>query len=87
MNGKAAFAQPKSPLEVGAFGTVGTLPVSTGLDQYSSIGGYAQISYGLNYYGTVGANRDEFVVVRKMRKVDWLEEPGSRGSSAAGARA
>jgi nitrate reductase alpha subunit len=39
------------------------------------IGGYAQLSYGFNYYGTVGANRDEFVVVRKMSKVDWLEEP------------
>ncbi|MYK30791.1 MAG: nitrate reductase subunit alpha, partial [Boseongicola sp. SB0670_bin_30] len=37
------------------------------------IGGYAQQSYGFNYYGTVGANRDEFVIVRKMRKVDWLD--------------
>ena len=37
------------------------------------IGGYAQQSYGFNYYGTVGSNRDEFVVVRKMDKVDWLE--------------
>ncbi len=41
------------------------------------IGGYAQLSYGFNYYGTVGSNRDEFVVVRKMRTVDWLEEPRS----------
>ncbi|MNS95558.1 Respiratory nitrate reductase 1 alpha chain [compost metagenome] len=39
------------------------------------IGGYAQQAYGFNYYGTVGANRDEFVVVRKMKKVDWLEGP------------
>jgi nitrate reductase alpha subunit len=39
------------------------------------IGGYAQYSYGFNYYGTVGSNRDEFVVLRKMKKVDWLEEP------------
>ena len=38
------------------------------------IGGYAQLSYGFNYYGTVGANRDEFIVVRKMAKVDWLNE-------------
>ncbi|MFO7857739.1 MAG: nitrate reductase subunit alpha [Ectothiorhodospiraceae bacterium] len=37
------------------------------------IGGYAQQSWGFNYYGTVGSNRDEFVVVRKMDKVDWLE--------------
>ncbi len=39
------------------------------------IGGYAQLSYGFNYYGTVGSNRDEFVIVRKMNKVDWLDQP------------
>lgn len=39
------------------------------------IGGYAQQAYGFNYYGTVGCNRDEFVVVRKMNKVDWLDGP------------
>ncbi|NVD99359.1 nitrate reductase subunit alpha [Massilia sp. BJB1822] len=39
------------------------------------IGGYAQLAYGFNYYGTVGANRDEFVLVRKMNKVDWMEGP------------
>ncbi|MFT0849169.1 nitrate reductase subunit alpha [Achromobacter sp. F4_2707] len=39
------------------------------------IGGYAQLAWGFNYYGTVGSNRDEFVVVRKMKKVDWLEGP------------
>ena len=37
------------------------------------IGGYAQQSYGFNYYGTVGTNRDEFVIIRKMSKVDWLD--------------
>ena len=39
------------------------------------IGGYAQLSWGFNYYGTVGANRDEFVIIRKMNRVDWLERP------------
>ncbi|ASJ73589.1 nitrate reductase subunit alpha [Granulosicoccus antarcticus] len=39
------------------------------------IGGYAQFSYGFNYYGTIGTNRDEFVVVRKMSKIDWLDTP------------
>lgn len=39
------------------------------------IGGYAQQSYGFNYYGTVGSNRDEFVIVRKMDSVDWLDRP------------
>ncbi len=37
------------------------------------IGGYAQLSYGFNYYGTVGTNRDELVIVRKMNKIDWLD--------------
>ncbi|MCP4923061.1 MAG: nitrate reductase subunit alpha [bacterium] len=41
------------------------------------IGGYAQLSYGFNYYGTVGSNRDEFVVVHKMENVDWMENPES----------
>ena len=41
------------------------------------IGGYAQQSYGFNYYGTVGSNRDEFVIVRKMENVDWLEGPAA----------
>ena len=39
------------------------------------IGGYAQFAYGFNYYGTIGTNRDEFVIVRKMAKVDWLDTP------------
>ena len=46
------------------------------------IGGYAQLSYGFNYYGTVGSNRDEFVIIRKMANVDWLEEPASQMESA-----
>ncbi len=47
------------------------------------IGGYAQLSYGFNYYGTVGSNRDEFVIVRKIRDVDWLEGPAAHGKEAA----
>jgi len=37
------------------------------------VGGYAQLSYGFNYYGTVGSNRDEFVIVRKLNEIDWLD--------------
>ncbi len=39
------------------------------------IGAYAQQSYGFNYYGTVGSNRDEFVIVRKVedQDIDWME--------------
>ena len=48
------------------------------------IGGYAQQAWGFNYYGTVGCNRDEFVVVRKMSKIDWLDsvEEGGLGGDA-----
>lgn len=38
------------------------------------IGGYAHLAWGFNYYGTIGSNRDEFVVVRKMDKVEWKDE-------------
>ncbi|MCF6292361.1 MAG: nitrate reductase subunit alpha [Robiginitomaculum sp.] len=43
------------------------------------IGGYAQLSWGFNYYGTVGSNRDEFVILRKTENVDWMEEPYEEG--------
>lgn len=41
------------------------------------IGGYAQLSYGFNYYGTVGSQRDEFVLLHKIPdpEIDWLEKP------------
>ena len=38
------------------------------------IGGYAQLSYAFNYYGTIAPNRDDFAWVRKMNKVDWMDE-------------
>jgi nitrate reductase alpha subunit len=47
------------------------------------IGGYAQFSYGFNYYGTIGTNRDEFVVVRKMARVDWLDDESPSTESTA----
>jgi nitrate reductase alpha subunit len=46
------------------------------------IGGYAQLAYGFNYYGTVGSNRDEFVIVRKMAKVDWMDTPAAQAAAA-----
>ncbi|GIX14169.1 MAG: hypothetical protein KatS3mg118_2128 [Paracoccaceae bacterium] len=46
------------------------------------IGGYAQQACGFNYYGTVGANRDEFVIVRRMRTVDWLDRPATTKEAA-----
>jgi nitrate reductase alpha subunit len=46
------------------------------------VGGYAQLSYSFNYYGTVGSNRDEFVIVRKMAKVDWMDRPEAAPAKA-----
>ncbi len=39
------------------------------------IGGYAQLSYGFNYYGPTGNQRDEQVMIRRLseQEVDWLE--------------
>lgn len=46
------------------------------------IGGYAQQAYGFNYYGTVGSNRDEFIVLRRVKKVDWLEDSAEKETVA-----
>ncbi|MGZ4355004.1 MAG: molybdopterin-dependent oxidoreductase, partial [Gaiellaceae bacterium] len=35
------------------------------------IGGYAQLSYGFNYYGPIGAQRDELCSVRRLEEVSW----------------
>ncbi|SHF54940.1 nitrate reductase subunit alpha [Ornithinibacillus halophilus] len=37
------------------------------------IGGYSQLSYGFNYYGPTGHQRDTMAIVRKLKEVDWLE--------------
>jgi nitrate reductase / nitrite oxidoreductase, alpha subunit len=37
------------------------------------IGGYAQLSYGFNYYGPTGNQRDTFAIIRPLKEVDWLE--------------
>ncbi|THF63248.1 nitrate reductase subunit alpha [Pseudothauera rhizosphaerae] len=41
------------------------------------VGGYAQLAYSFNYYGTVGCQRDEVVVLHKVADgdIDWLERP------------
>jgi nitrate reductase alpha subunit len=35
------------------------------------MGGYGQFTYHFNYWGPTGVNRDTFVLVRKMEKVNW----------------
>ncbi|MEX2415550.1 MAG: nitrate reductase subunit alpha [Paenibacillaceae bacterium] len=38
------------------------------------IGGYAQLSYGFNYYGPTGSQRDTVTIIRPLKEVDWLED-------------
>ncbi len=35
------------------------------------MGGYGQFTYHFNYWGPTGVNRDTFVIVRKLEKVNW----------------
>ncbi|WP_125709334.1 nitrate reductase subunit alpha [Companilactobacillus zhongbaensis] len=38
------------------------------------VGGYGQLSYGFNYYGPIGNQRDLYVNVRKLKEVKWNNE-------------
>ena len=38
------------------------------------VGGYGQLSYGWNYYGPTGNQRDLYANVRKLKKVNWSED-------------
>ncbi|WP_442600225.1 nitrate reductase subunit alpha [Neobacillus sp. D3-1R] len=38
------------------------------------IGGYSQLSYGFNYYGPTGSQRDTMTIIRPLKEVDWLED-------------
>jgi nitrate reductase alpha subunit len=51
------------------------------------IGGYVQLAYGFNYYGTVGANRDEFVIVRKMSEINWFDKAADDTANVEGGTA
>jgi nitrate reductase alpha subunit len=51
------------------------------------IGGYVHLAYGFNYYGTVGANRDEFVIVRKMSELNWFDKAADDAANVQGGTA
>ena len=76
---------PGSPV-TGQRGGIHNSVTRTTLKPTHMIGGYAQQSYGFNYYGTVGSNRDEFVIVRRLPSVDWLEGAPAPGNRAAPVR-
>ena len=72
---------PGSPL-TGQRGGIHNSVTRAVLKPTHMIGGYVHQSYGFNYYGTVGSNRDEYVIVRKLSKVDWLEGPATHLEAA-----
>lgn len=49
-------------------------PTKIHLKPTQLVGGYAQLSYGFNYYGPIGNQRDVYVAVRKLKEVNWLED-------------
>lgn len=64
---------PGTSLTGGRGGTHNT-PTRLHMKPTHMIGGYGQLSYGFNYYGPTGNQRDVLVVVRKMKEVNWLED-------------
>ncbi len=64
---------PESPLTKLSGGTHNS-PTMVHIKPTHFIGGYAQLSYGFNYYGPTGNQRDLKVCVRKLKKVVWHED-------------
>ena len=57
---------PKSPLRQGRRAGGHNSLIRTRLKPTLMAGGYGQFSYGWNYWGPTGANRDTFILVRKL---------------------
>ncbi len=57
---------PKSPLRGGKRAGVHNSLIRTRLKPNLMVGGYGQFTYAFNYWGPTGANRDTFILVRKL---------------------
>jgi nitrate reductase alpha subunit len=64
---------PGSPISQNRGGTHNS-PTRIFMKPTHMIGGYGQLSYDFNYYGTTGNQRDLSVVIRKLLEVDWHED-------------
>ncbi|HUC91750.1 MAG TPA: nitrate reductase subunit alpha [Paenibacillus sp.] len=66
---------PGSPISKTRGGTFNS-PTRIHVKPTQMIGGYAQLSFGFNYYGPTGNQRDEVVMIRKLNReeVNWLED-------------
>ncbi len=64
---------PKTQI-TGLTGGTHNSPTKVHIKPTHFIGGYAQLSYGFNYYGPTGNQRDLKVFIRKLKKVTWNED-------------
>lgn len=61
---------------IGMCGGIYNLVICVCLKLMYMIGGYVQLVWGFNYYGIVGLNCDEFIMICKMKNVNWLDDEG-----------
>ncbi len=83
---KAAYIRPKSPLEFGVFGSLGSIPVSTGQDSYHSVAGYVQVDPDMHwrpgFLGIYQSNYDGNPGLDAVTSTIPLGPTTSRGASA-----
>jgi nitrate reductase alpha subunit len=59
-------SMPKSPMRGNKRGGGHNSPTRVHLKPSLMVGGYGQFTYGFNYWGPTGVNRDTFILVRKL---------------------
>ncbi len=62
---------PKSPLRGHRRAGGHNSLTRTRLKPVLMVGGYAQFTYAFNYWGPTGVNRDTYVYVRKLDRLEW----------------
>jgi nitrate reductase alpha subunit len=65
------YSTPKSEVRGGKRSGMNNSLTRVHLKPNLMMGGYGQFTYALNYWGPVGTNRDTFVLVQKMNKVEF----------------
>jgi len=62
---------PKSPLRGNRRAGMNNSLTRARLKPNLMVGGYGQFTYHFNYWGPTGSNRDTFIMVRKLPKLNW----------------
>jgi nitrate reductase alpha subunit len=65
------YSTPKSQVRGGKRSGMNNSLTRVHLKPNLMMGGYGQFTYAVNYWGPVGTNRDTFVLVQKMDKVEF----------------